>query len=125
MTNEELARLQEQMYQDAIEAPEEQERIIIDTAKEVSQKLYFHPSQKASFEFLDKKYRCTYNTRIVNYKKTLFFIAFDESRVNVPITAQAEIENDLSEIENLRAVIAAFLRNRLGLDSVGEIENED
>ena len=121
MTEEELARLQDQMYQDAIEAPEEQERMIIDTAQEVSKQLYFHPSKKVSFEFMGVNYRCTYTTRIIKFKKNLIFIAFNEARKNVPIQAVAEIENNLSELENLRAVIAAFLRNRLGMDTVGEV----
>jgi len=125
MTDQELASLQEQMYRDAIEAPEEQEKMIIDTAQEVSKKLYFHPARKVAFEFLGRNYRATYTVRIVNFKKLLIFIAFDEERKNVPIRAEAEIENGLSELENLRATIAAFLRNRAGMDVAEELEEED
>lgn len=54
----------------------------------------------------------------------LYFIAFNIERPTVPITAQAEISNDLTELENLRGTVAAFLRNRLGMDTVG-FEDDD
>lgn len=125
MNNDELEKLQQQLFHDMIEMPEEQERMIIDTAQEVSKQLYFHPSKKVSFEFMGVNYRCTYTSRIINFKKTIIFIAFNEAKKNVPIRAVAEVENGLSELENLRATIAAFLRNRLGMETVGEIEDDE
>lgn len=87
--------------------------------------MYFHPDRRYNFEFAGINYRCSYATRIENFKKKLYFFAFNINRPNVPIIAQAEIDNNLTELENLRGTVAAFLRNRLGMDTVGEIEEED
>lgn len=123
--DEKLAKLHEEMYHNMIEVPEEQEKEIIDVSQYVSKQLYFHPDRRVSFEFAGVNYRCTYTVRIVNFKKNLFFIAFNVEHPTRPITAQAEIENGLSELENLRATIAAFLRNRLGKETVGEITDDE
>lgn len=109
----------------AINAPEEQEKVIIDTAQEVSKQLYFHPDRRCAFEFYGEKYRCGWHTRIENFKKMLYFIAFNMKRPTTPIVAQAEVGNDLTELENLRGTIAAFLRNRLGKETVGILDEEE
>jgi len=125
MTEQDLERLQNEMYQAAIEAPEEQERIVIDTAQEVSKQLYFHPSKKASFSFNGRDFRATYHTRIENFKKKIFFVAFDVKRPTVPIVAEAEVENGLTELENLRAVIAAFLRHLIGTQRAEILDDDE
>ena len=119
---DQLAQLQDQMYHNMIEIPDDLEQEIIDTAKNVANSMYFNASHKAKFEFQGKNYSAAYLTRVIDYKKNILLIAFDMSRPKVAINAQAEVDNDLSEMENLRGVIAAFLRNRLGIQEAEELE---
>ena len=119
---DQLAQLQDQMYHNMIEIPDELEQEIIDTAKNVATSMYFNASHKTKFEFHGKNYRAAYITRIIDSKKNILLIAFDMDRPEVAINAQAEINNDLSETENLRGVVAAFLRNRLGIQEAEELE---
>ena len=54
--DEELARIQQKIYDDAITMPEERERLILDTAKYVANGLYFTPEKIIKVEFLEHRY---------------------------------------------------------------------
>lgn len=124
MTEEELARLQDQMYQEAINAPEEQERELIDIAEQVGSKLYFHPDRKTDFEFLGHQYIVRCETVLLAFKKIILMVMDDRTEMR-RIKAQVEVDNGLSELENYRATIAAMLRHHIGGVEIGEIEGEE
>ena len=93
---DQLAQLQDQMYHNMIEIPDDLEQEIIDTAKSVANSMYFNASHKTKFEFHGKNYSAAYLTRVIDYKKNILLIAFDMSRPKIAINAQAEVDNDLS-----------------------------
>ena len=123
MDEKQLDELQNKLYRDYIEVLEEEERLIINTAKNLSTQLYFHPTRKMSVEFMGKSYRVSYFTKVEDFQQLMFFIAIPEDTSRpVPIICKGEINNGLSEQENLRAIIGAFLRDRAGRTEVGVIE---
>ena len=125
MNQEELARLQDQMYQDMIDAPEEQEREIIDMAHQLAQKMYLHPSARTDFEFHGKQYKAAYRSDVKNFKKIITLFIFDVSKPDRFIRTEGEVDNGLSDLENLRALVAAFLRSRIGEYVVGELDDDN
>lgn len=125
MTDEELERLQNDMYREAIEVPEEEEKELISVAHDVANKLYFHPSLKADFEYLGHQYVCQYLSVVTsNFKKIMAFHMTDLTEKKL-IRAQIEVDNSLSEVENIRAVVASMLRHHTGKVDVGEINEEE
>ena len=127
MTDEELSKLQQEMYDQAINMPEELEQKIIDVAEQVSNYLFIHSNKGMKIEFNDdilrfapivKTYvgfKCILITKVdvlnESYEK-----GFKRFRID------SEYENELSLLENYRAIIACFLRNRYVCPQVGEIE---
>lgn len=122
MTEEDLVRLQDEMYREAIEVPEERERELIDVAHATANRLYFHPSLQADFEFLGNRYRCKYMSFITPNFKKVMYVVMDDITMQRRIKAQVELNNGLSEIENIRATLAAMLRHHIGRLEVGEID---
>lgn len=121
LTDEELARLQDQLYQEAINTPEEQERELIDVAEQTGSKLYFHPDRKVDFEFLGHQYFVRCETVLLSFKKIILMV-MDDITEQRRIKAQVEVDNGLSELENYRATIAAMLRHHIGGVNIGEVE---
>ena len=71
---------------------------------------------------MGKSYRVSYFTKVEDFQQLMFFIAIPEDTSRpVPIICKGEINNGLSEQENLRAIIGAFLRDRAGRTEVGVI----
>jgi len=124
LTDEELARLQDQMYQEAINVPEEQEQELISISKEIGSKLYFHPSRKTDFEYLGNQYVVHCETVITLAGKYILMV-MDDTTEKRRIKARVEVDNSLSEIENFRATIAAMLRHHTGNLNVGDLEDEE
>ena len=124
LDNEELARIQEKMFHDAITVPEEQERIILDTAQHVAQRLYFQPNKEVRIEVLDHKYIFMATNKVIDFKQIIWIVVMDENDMvedkirhcTRPRTfnINAEVDNNLSMMENYRACICAFLRNQVG-----------
>ena len=127
MGDEKLAELQNELYNSMIETPEELECEIIDVARSTATTMYFHPEHKAEFEFQGQSYMVKYVTGVTNFKKKIcmgFCRNIDEKHKGYR-WAEAEIDNTLSEEENLRAIIAAFLRNLIGMADVGELPDDE
>lgn len=120
MDKQELERLQQQMYDEIIEAPTVLDEQINDLAEHLGKQLTFKQKEKVKFEFLDHVYTVMYRKDIINFKEVILMIIVDESEINpqtnLPRTynVNAEIDNNLSMSECLRATIASFLRHQTG-----------
>lgn len=134
LDNDELTQLQEKMFHDAITAPEEQEQLILDTAKYVAQKLFFQPSQEVRVEFLDHKYAFMATHKVVDFKQIIWMVVMDMNETVEDKTlhctrprtfnVQAEVDNDLSMMENYRSCVSAFLRHQVGDYLPEELEDD-
>lgn len=120
MDKQELERLQQQMYNEMIEQPTVLDEQINDLAEHLGKKLTFKQKEKVKFEFLDHVYTVMYRKDIINFKEVILMIIIDESEINpqtnLPRTynVNAEIDNNLSMSECLRATVASFLRHQTG-----------
>jgi hypothetical protein len=117
---QELERLQQQMYDEMIEQPTVLDEQINDLAEHLGKQLTFKQKEKVKFEFLDHVYTVMYRKDIINFKEVILMIIVDESEINpqtnLPRTynVNAEIDNNLSMSECLRATVASFLRHQIG-----------
>lgn len=120
MDKQELERLQQQMYDEMIERPTVLDEQINDLAEHLGKQLTFKQKEKVKFEFLDHVYTVMYRKDIINFKEVILMIIVDESEINpqnnLPRTynVNAEIDNNLSMSECLRATVASFLRHQTG-----------
>ena len=120
MDKQELERLQQQMYDEMIEQPTVLDEQINDLAEHLGEQLTFKQKEKVKFEFLDHVYTVMYRKDIINFKEVILMIIVDESEINpqtnLPRTynVNAEIDNNLSMSECLRATVASFLRHQTG-----------
>lgn len=120
MDKQELERLQQQMYDEMIEAPTILDEQINDLAEHLGKQLAFKQKEKVKFEFLDHVHTVMYRKDIINFKEVILMIIVDESEINpqtnLPRTynVNAEIDNNLSMSECLRATVASFLRHQTG-----------
>lgn len=120
MDKQELERLQQQMYDEMIEQPTVLDEQINDLAEHLGKQLTFKQKEKVKFEFLDHVYTVMYRKDIINFKEVILMIIVDESEINpqtnLPRTynVNAEINNNLSMSECLRATVASFLRHQTG-----------
>lgn len=120
MGKQELERLQQQMYDEMIEQPTVLDEQINDLAEHLGKQLTFKQKEKVKFEFLDHVYTVMYRKDIINFKEVILMIIVDESEINpqtnLPRTynVNAEINNNLSMSECLRATVASFLRHQTG-----------
>ncbi len=120
MDKQELERLQQQMYDEMIEQPTVLDEQINDLAEHLGKQLTFKQKEKVKFEFLDHVYTVMYRKDIINFKEVILMIIIDESEINpqtnLPRTynVNAEIDNNLSMSECLRATVASFLRHQTG-----------
>lgn len=120
MDKQELERLQQQMYDEMIEQPTVLDEQINDLAEHLGKQLTFKQKEKVKFEFLDHVYTVMYRKDIINFKEVILMIIIDESEINpqtnLPHTynVNAEIDNNLSMSECLRATVASFLRHQTG-----------
>lgn len=120
MDKQELERLQQQMYDEMIEQPTVLDEQINDLAEYLGKQLTFKQKEKVKFEFLDHVYTVMYRKDIINFKEVILMIIIDESEINpqtnLPRTynVNAEIDNNLSMSECLRATVASFLRHQTG-----------
>lgn len=120
MDKQELERLQRQMYDEMIEQPTVLDEQINDLAEHLGKQLTFKQKEKVKFEFLDHVYTVMYRKDIINFKEVILMIIVDESEINpqtnLPRTynVNAEIDNNLSMSECLRATVASFLRHQTG-----------
>lgn len=120
MDKQELERLQQQMYNEMIEQPTVLDEQINDLAEHLGKQLTFKQKEKVKFEFLDHVYTVMYRKDIINFKEVILMIIIDESEINpqtnLPRTynVNAEIDNNLSMSECLRATVASFLRHQTG-----------
>lgn len=120
MDKQELERLQQQMYDEMIEQPTVLDEQINDLAEHLGKQLTFKQKEKVKFEFLDHVYTVMYRKDIINFKEVILMIIVDESEINpqtnLPRTynINAEIDNNLSMSECLRATVASFLRHQTG-----------
>lgn len=120
MDKQELERLQRQMYDEMIEQPTVLDEQINDLSEHLGKQLTFKQKEKVKFEFLDHVYTVMYRKDIINFKEVILMIIVDESEINpqtnLPRTynVNAEIDNNLSMSECLRATVASFLRHQTG-----------
>ena len=120
MDKQELERLQQQMYDEMIEQPTVLDEQINDLAEHLGKQLTFKQKEKVKFEFLDHVYTVMYRKDIIDFKEVILMIIVDESEINpqtnLPRTynVNAEIDNNLSMSECLRATVASFLRHQTG-----------
>lgn len=120
MDKQELEQLQQQMYDEMIEQPTILDEQINDLAEHLGKQLTFKQKEKVKFEFLDHVYTIMYRKDIINFKEVILMIIVDESEINpqtnLPRTynVNAEIDNNLSMSECLRATVASFLRHQTG-----------
>lgn len=120
MDKQELERLQQQMYDEMIEQPTVLDEQINDLAEHLGKQLTFKQKEKVKFEFLDHVYTVMYRKDIIDFKEVILMIIIDESEINpqtnLPRTynVNAEIDNNLSMSECLRATVASFLRHQTG-----------
>lgn len=120
MDKQELERLQQQMYDEMIEQPTVLDEQINDLAEHLGKQLTFKQKEKVKFEFLNHVYTVMYRKDIINFKEVILMIIVDESEINpqtnLPRTynVNAEIDNNLSMSECLRATVASFLRHQTG-----------
>lgn len=120
MDKQELERLQQQMYDEMIEQPTVLDEQINDLTEHLGKQLTFKQKEKVKFEFLDHVYTVMYRKDIINFKEVILMIIVDESEINpqtnLPRTynVNAEIDNNLSMSECLRATVASFLRHQTG-----------
>jgi hypothetical protein len=117
---QELERLQQQMYDEMIEQPTVLDEQINDLAEHLGKQLTFKQKEKVKFEFLDHVYTVMYRKDIINFKEVILMIIVDESEINPQTNlpriynVNAEIDNNLSMSECLRATVASFLRHQTG-----------
>lgn len=120
MDKQELERLQQQMYDEMIKQPTVLDEQINDLAEHLGKQLTFKQKEKVKFEFLSHVYTVMYRKDIINFKEVILMIIVDESEINpqtnLPRTynVNAEIDNNLSMSECLRATVASFLRHQTG-----------
>lgn len=113
------------MYHDAVEVPEETEAELNNVAQEVAKRIYLHPSKTTDFEFLNHTYKAKYMSIITNDFKKVMYVVMDDLTEQVRTRGQIEVNNGLTEMENIRAAICAMLRHHTGLVEVGEIQEEE
>lgn len=106
--------LQREMYRNMIEEPEELEAQINDLADQVATKFVFRPDQTVKIEFNDVHYELKMARTIMDFKRVFLLVAMDKDNGKL-IKSVGECDNKLSDQENYRAMMAAFLRDRCGL----------
>ena len=112
------------MYHEAIEVPDQVEEELNNVAQEIAKTIYFHPSRIVDFEFLNHTYKAKYMSIVTNDFKKVMYVVMDDLTDQVRTKAQVEINNSLTEMENIRATLCAMLRHHTGIVEVGEIEDE-
>lgn len=116
MEDKELEELQQEMYKNIIEVPEEIENAISDLSKEVATKLFYRPDTAYPSEFYDNKYIFAAGKVIKSFKEYIILKVLDVTDEKHPrkFRVESEIDNKFSYRENLQATVECFLRDRCG-----------
>lgn len=118
MNDEQLEQIQNNLIQE-FEAPIKLEKEILELADKISLDLY--KSNKSLIEYNDIKY--FFKSRKVNIcnKKGIELVVADMDKFKLlynkyqPYHVTAEIDNNLSDLENYKAIVEAFFRHITGL----------
>lgn len=114
MNDKQLEKLQEDLLAQ-VNAPLELEQRIKDISNKVAFDLY--TSKKALIEFEDTQYLFKNRNILLNEKKGINIVVADMVKFQllkekyIPYQVTIEIDNNFSELENLKAAIEAFFRH--------------
>lgn len=124
MDDKQLEKLQEELLAQ-VNAPLELEQYIKDISDKVAFELY--ASKKVLIEFEDTRYLFKSRSVFLNGKKGINIVVADMVKFKllrekyIPYQVTVEIDNNFSEVENLRAAVEAFFRHVTNLVQPEEI----
>lgn len=124
MDDKQLERIQEDLLAQ-VNAPLELEQRIKDISSKVAFDLY--ASKKALIEFEDTQYLFKSRNILLNEKKGINIVVADMVKFKllrekyIPYQVTVEIDNNFSEVENLKAAVEAFFRHVTNLVQPEEI----
>ena len=124
MNDKQLEKLQEELLA-LVNAPLELEQYIKDISDKVAFELY--ASKKVLIEFEDTQYLFKSRSVFLNRKKGINIVVADMVKFKllrekyIPYQVTVEIDNNFSELENLKAAIEAFFRHVTNLVQPEEI----
>lgn len=124
MDDKQLEKLQEELLAQ-VNAPLELEQYIKDISDKVAFELY--ASKKVLIEFEDTQYLFKSRSVFLNGKKGINIVVADMVKFKllrekyIPYQVTVEIDNNFSELENLKAAIEAFFRHVTNLVQPEEI----
>ncbi|MGO5439726.1 hypothetical protein ACTQX2_02475 [Megamonas funiformis] len=124
MDDKQLEKLQEELLAQ-VNAPLELEQYIKDISDKVAFELY--ASKKVLIEFEDTQYLFKSRSVFLNEKKGINIVVADMVKFKllrekyIPYQVTVEIDNNFSEVENLRAAVEAFFRHVTNLVQPEEI----
>jgi len=124
LDDKQLEKLQEELLAQ-VNAPLELEQYIKDISDKVAFELY--ASKKVLIEFEDTRYLFKSRSVFLNGKKGINIVVADMVKFKllrekyIPYQVTVEIDNNFSEVENLRAAVEAFFRHVTNLVQPEEI----
>lgn len=114
MREEDLKRIEQEII-GAMNKQQNLEEMIVNLSEEIAAKLSLN--NKATADVDDTQYAFAYQVVNNNKKRILYMTVADMRKFQIlqeayrPYTLTAEIDNDLSLRENLKATVEAFLRH--------------
>lgn len=129
MTEEEIKRVEDTLYNRYVTEPESLEKQYKSIAADAARQLMLSVDYTARFEFLGDLFiaKCVKSNK--GQQKLLNFVISNEStralagNKYIPFTMSCEIDNNFSESDNYKAAIECFLRHVAGEDRAEELED--
>ena len=119
MTNEEIQRIHDSLYDEYIIDPENLEKEISDTA-DIAANQVLTGKNTIAFHFKDNTFIARLIEDYKGFVRVIRLVVSNESsraiagNRYIPYTVEAEVDNNLSARENYRTVFEAFLRHVCG-----------
>jgi hypothetical protein len=114
---EEIQRVEQQLYQQYVTAPNDLEQTIETIAQLVAGKLVYGVNPVVDFTFLGDPFLVRSKRSITNGTHTINMVISNEETRKiggshyVPFTVTAEVDNSLTLLENYKAIIETFLKH--------------
>ena len=129
MTDQEIARIQEELEKKYIDQPEEQEELIKHVSETIANDIV-NGGGASRFMVNDREYYAKAVQRNQGKDRILCLIIGDVMKFRIagvhykPFTVQGTITNDLSWKENVQAIAETWLRHILGCEVAEELDDD-
>ena len=121
MTDEQLKRIEQEIMA-SIDGDVKKEQMLIELSSDIATKLTTSGETRAEIEGLNYKFKAKMDGRYIIFLVACiekYKIAQEKYR---PYTVTAEVNNSMTQYENLRATVEAFLRHILNMISPQEVQ---